>query len=86
MDSCQKKDLMELMELDFSLLETSLFLDTHPNDTTCIQLHNSLAQKCMVVRTNYVRKYGPLSSDELLNHKNEYLCTPWPWDTNFAHK
>ena len=84
MNSCQKKDLMTLMELDFCLLEMSLFLDTHPDDASGIDYHNAMAKKCMIAREDYVRKYGPLSNDEISNCEYKYLHTPWPWDINYA--
>ncbi|WDV46748.1 spore coat protein CotJB [Clostridiaceae bacterium M8S5] len=86
MNTCQKEDLKRLMEIDFSLLEMNLFLDTHPNDKDAIELHNSLTQKCMHLRYNYVCKYGPLSNEDMSPCPYQYISSPWPWEINFSRR
>lgn len=83
MEHLQKRDLKNLMEVDFSLLEINLFLDTHPNDETAIKLHNTLAQKRMQARNDYVCKYGPLSNEDMSMCPWQYIEAPWPWNINF---
>jgi spore coat protein JB len=57
--------LMEqLQAVDFVLVELTLYLDTHPNDTAAIQQFNETAQY-----------YGPLQQ-----YGNSYSGYPWNWN------
>ena len=37
--------LLEIMEVSFVLDETSLYLDTHPDDERALRLHNNASQR-----------------------------------------
>ena len=45
MDREQMNLLVEIMEENFVVLETALYLDTHPYDEAALRLHNSSSQR-----------------------------------------
>lgn len=68
--------------MQFGMVETRLFLDTHPNDPEALELNNRYREKYTALVKEYEEKYGPLT----LNGKNsdEWLENPWPWDNDFT--
>lgn len=73
--------LLELQEIDFVLVELSLYLDTHPNDGAALQQFNQFAKKRQHVSLEYERHYGPLLQ---FGHSYggshwRWIEPPWPW-------
>ena len=52
--------LENLQELDFVLVELTLYLDTHPDDTAAINQFNDFSYKRRVLKQQMEEKYGPL--------------------------
>ncbi len=77
----KKKLLLRLSAMQFGMVETRLFLDTHPDDKDALELYNNYLEKYKALTKEYEQKYGPLT----LNGKNsdEWLENPWPWDNDF---
>jgi len=67
--------LKELQEVDFVLVELTLYLDTHPTDTLAIQQFNQMAQKRHHLAAQYEASYGPL-----LQYGHSYSRAPWDWN------
>ena len=76
--------LKEIMQLRFAVLETFLYLDTHPEDRTVLNLHNDFAHRLQRLQDEYQKKYGPLSpyypEAEL---PWRWIDEPWPWQINY---
>ena len=73
--------LSEVMNLGFVLLELSLYLDTHPNDTEAIQMHNMYLDMYNTAVAQYETMYGPLShAMKISGSHNSWVNNPWPWD------
>lgn len=83
MDNKQLKLLEEVMRLSFCLVETNLYLDTHPADEKALMLHNTLSKKYNDVYTLYAREYGPLMYTGMSMCPWEYIKGPWPWDIEY---
>lgn len=83
MDRKQKELLKELMEVGFVLVETDLYLDTHPNDERAIRLHNTYSQKYSELESLYQARYGPLKYTGMSGCPWGYVNGPWPWEINF---
>ena len=66
----------------FAVHDINLYLDTHPNDRSMIDLFNQLSADAKAARREYESKYGPL----LVNSNEGYPWTwnnmPWPWENN----
>ncbi|NLX62688.1 MAG: spore coat protein CotJB [Tissierellia bacterium] len=85
MDLEQKKLLLEIMEYSFALVETNLYLDTHPNDERALKLHNSYSQRYHELLSIYEAKYGPLRYTQMSGCPWDYINGPWPWDIDFVN-
>ncbi len=83
MDREQKILLKEIMEISFALIETSLYLDTHPNDQRAINLHNTYSQKYSELVSAYEAKYGLLTNTGVSGCPWSYINEPWPWEIKF---
>jgi hypothetical protein len=66
--------LQELQEIDFVLVELTLYLDTHPNDAAALRQFNEFAMKKHQVRAEFERRYGPM-----LQFGNSFSAYPWQW-------
>lgn len=80
----KEKLLKRLSSANFGMVETRLFLDTHPDDKDALELYNKYCEKHKALVEEYEKEFGPLS----LNGKNsdEWLENPWPWDNSFNVK
>lgn len=85
MDRAQKDLLLEIMETSFTLIETTLYLDTHPDDERALRLHNNTSQKYDELVSIYQAKYGLLTYTGMSRYPWSYIDGPWPWEINFTN-
>ncbi|QHW30650.1 spore coat protein CotJB [Paenibacillus rhizovicinus] len=73
--------LLELQQLDFGLVELTLYLDTHPNDLQALQQFNQLAQQRKHCAQQFEMQYGPLMQfgHSFSKYPWQWIETPWPW-------
>lgn len=83
MDNKQLKLLNELMELGFCLVETNLYLDTHPYDERALRLHNTLSGQYQELETLYTSQYGPMKYTGMSQYPWRYIEEPWPWEIDY---
>ncbi|WLD95366.1 spore coat protein CotJB [Alkalihalobacillus sp. AL-G] len=67
--------MQQLQEVDFVLVELTLYLDTHPQDYETIKQFNECAQRSMLLKQQIESKYGPLQQ-----FGNSYSGYPWNWN------
>lgn len=79
----RKSMLIYLMELDFALVETNLYLDTHPTDENALKLHNTLVEKYRNLECMYESKFGPITAKSKSRFPWQYVEEPWPWQIEF---
>lgn len=77
----RKKLLTRLSAMNFGMVETRLFLDTHPDDPEANALYNKYYEKYKALVKEYEEKYGPLTLNGL--NSDDWLKDPWPWDNAF---
>ena len=72
--------LRRIAALDFAVVELNLYMDTHPFDSQMNDKLNDYKAKCKILKEEYTRKFGPISSD--LKEKNRWgwISDPWPWN------
>ena len=76
--------LKEIMAVQFALLETILYLNTHPDDRTVINLYNQYARRLMKLIHEYENNYGPLTTHHPESEKRwRWIDEPWPWQINY---
>ncbi|EWG10809.1 MULTISPECIES: spore coat protein CotJB [Bacillaceae] len=67
--------LEQLQAVDFVLVDLTLYLDTHNNDTEAIKQFNHYAKERKKLRNAIESKYGPL-----MQFGHSYSGQPWNWD------
>jgi len=73
--------LTELQQLDFVLVELTLYLDTHPYDMQAVQQFNQFAQRRRQVAQVFESRYGPLMQfgHSFSRYPWDWADSPWPW-------
>lgn len=73
--------LLELQQLDFVLVELTLYLDIHRSDKLAIEQFNRTAQQRARIAAAYEAEYGPLLQFGLSysRHPWDWAEGPWPW-------
>lgn len=84
MDANQMSLLKKIMEISFCLVETNLYLDTHPADERALMLHNTLSKQYKDLTNRYSTQYGPLMYTGMSMCPWEYIESPWPWDIEYG--
>lgn len=71
----------ELQQLDFALVELTLYLDTHPDDMQALQQYNQLSQQRQQAAYRFECRYGPLLQfgHSYSRYPWQWAETPWPW-------
>ena len=81
--ACRNKERSEMLKqikcLNFAIIDLGLYLDTHPEDTKAICLHNKYCKELKELKDAYQKVYGPLSIYYPCN-KWRWLEEPWPWE------
>ncbi len=78
----KKKLLLRLSAMQFGMLETRMFLDTHPENTQALEMYNKYSEKYKALAEEFEQKYGPLTLNGV--NSDDWLENPWPWDNDFA--
>lgn len=74
--------LMEKIQMvDFALVELTLYLDTHPQDSQAIQQFNQLAVESRDLKASYEQQFGPLRQfgGSFSGYPWNWGDSPWPW-------
>lgn len=76
-----REELEQLQQVDFVLVELTLYLDTHPTDMQAVQQFNQLAQRRAQIANAFEMKYGPLMQfgHSFTRFPWQWIETPWPW-------
>ena len=71
--------LNRIKEYNFSVIELSLYLNTHPNDEKALYLHKKYSTELKELKEKYQKIYGPLTIYYPSN-KWRWIEGPWPWE------
>lgn len=85
MDTDHMNLLREIQQLDFVLIELSLYLDTHPNDKKPLEYHNRVSYDSRQLKEKYEQQYGPLTLGGFSppQYPWQWVENPWPWELNY---
>ncbi len=77
--------LKQIMELQFTLIELNLFLDTHPTCRRALESFKINKDRLLQLSQVYEDNYGPLTifSDTASNNYWNWIEEPWPWEINY---
>lgn len=76
--------LKEIMEVSFVLIETALYLNTHPDDDRALRLHNSTSVQLNRLEAAYQSRFSPLRNTGMSRCPWSYINDPWPWEIDFT--
>ncbi|MCP3025828.1 spore coat protein CotJB [Halobacillus sp. A5] len=71
----------QIQQVDFALVELTLYLDTHPQDYNAIQQFNQLAVQSKQLKGQYEQQFGPLKQfgGSFSSYPWNWIDSPWPW-------
>ncbi|HLV08577.1 MAG TPA: spore coat protein CotJB [Halanaerobiales bacterium] len=76
--------LQRIQQLNFAVLETVLYLNTHPRCREVLRLHNELSREYHEAIDEYQRRYGPLYADYAdADYPWQWKDSPWPWEITY---
>lgn len=75
--------MQQLREIDFSIVETTLYLDAYPEQPQALEYYHRLIEERKKLIDTYQESCGPLS---IYGNKSqtswEWVMTPWPWEAD----
>ena len=73
--------LEELQATDFTLVELTLYLDTHPNDSHAIKQFNQFSEYSQQQKARFEERFGPLQQfgNSSSGERWDWNTEPWPW-------
>ncbi len=73
--------LQAVMEADFCLYDTILYLDTHPNCPYGLAYYRQLCAQKDAAHHAYTQAFGPLTAQSVAPCTSWSWCdAPWPWE------
>lgn len=80
--SCNNSDAAELLrESRFALIDSAMFLDTHPNEAAALEYYRRKQQKFEQAKAEYQSSMGPLDifGVDVSSGGWSWTDEPWPW-------
>lgn len=74
--------LQRLRELEFALLETNLYLDTHPNSRKALDYYKKVEAARDIMYEDYVKNNGPMFAADVRQDNWSWVDMPWPWQND----
>ena len=72
--------LIDISAMNFAVLEMTLYLDTHPDDSKAVQQRNIYVDELHTLMEEYEREFGPLTQLSPGNYPWQWIDEPWPWE------
>lgn len=73
--------LKKVQMYSFALVDTGLFLDTHPTNKAALAFFADMQQKYVEAVADFEAQFGPLTADETDTENGwAWATTPWPWE------
>ena len=74
--------IRKIQQLEFAVLDLTLYLDTHPNCTQAIAQFNFFVQNLQYVKRMYEMQFGPFANFgySFSNCPWSWTDQPWPWE------
>ena len=72
--------LWQMTAQQFAAFDVHLYLDTHPNDRTALQMFRNYREAYQKLEKEYEAMYGPVSASRAARETWEWLKDPWPWE------
>lgn len=73
--------MQKIREYDFAIIETVLFLDTHPNNLKALRYYSKLRAEREALVAEYERNVGPITmKGNMSENEWDWVAGPWPWE------
>lgn len=70
-----------LQAIDFTLVELTLYLDTHPVDTAALAQYAQLSKQSEEMKKQFENRFGPLTHRGVsASAPYGWTAAPWPWE------
>ena len=78
----RQRAAMRVKTAHFPLIEATLFLDTHPNDTAALNYYRRMKANYDKAVADYNAMFGPLTAVAVSDDAKEWTWVkgPWPWE------
>ena len=82
MNSERIAELRRIQQLNFTMIELALFLNTHPCDEEALALYGKVQMMHAGAKAKYEECYGPLTIEGVNTEKDgwSWINGPWPWE------
>ena len=75
--------MQQLREVDFSLVETVLYLDAYPDHSQALAYYHKLVEERRRLMELYQTECGPLTAYGNVSTSSwDWVKTPWPWESD----
>lgn len=83
--SQQAQMLKEIMSHEFTAIDLTLYLDTHPNDCKALGEYNHISHILKILKNAYEQCYGPLAvfGSTPSQYPWRWIDEPWPWQIEY---
>ncbi len=80
----QKRLLRIIQALEFTAIDLTLYLDTHPADERALAEYNEVSRRLQEAMMDYQRRYGALKSygHSPPQTRWTWIDEPWPWEVS----
>ena len=80
----QNSYLRKLQELSFALIETHLYLDTHPTSRAALDYYRTTKAEYDRLAAEYEASYAPITPHVREADRDwRWVREPWPWEQGF---
>ncbi len=78
----KEKLLSEIRALSFALVETNLYLDSHPECGEALAYFRRVRDELAKKTAAYEKAFGPLTAmGATAEGEWDWITTPWPWES-----
>lgn len=73
--------MKKIKQLDFTLKELNLYLDTHPNCRRALAMFQKYRTLRETAMNDYIKNYGPITPEQSENTQSwDWIDSPFPWE------
>lgn len=73
--------MKKIKQLDFTLKELNLYLDTHPNCRRALAMFQKYRMLRETAMNDYIKNYGPITPEQSENTQRwDWIDNPFPWE------
>lgn len=81
MTNSRDKMLRTVQQYSFAVLESAMYLDSHPDCAEALAYYNKYKKLCREAKSAFEEKYGPLTVNSDMNNESwQWVKAPWPWE------